>query len=89
MIAIIKTNAQQGAFRYAGFRTNPHRHIANQLQSELNEHNPALEPACRPCFAEAPQRHSRQVYHQLSIFDQQQYQAEVTQNISTAESPGR
>jgi hypothetical protein len=47
MIAIIKTNAQQGAFRYAGFRTNPHRHIANQLQSELNEHNRALEPACR------------------------------------------
>jgi len=31
----------------------------------------------------------RQVYHQLSIFDQQQYRAEVTQNISTAESPGR
>jgi hypothetical protein len=29
------------------------------------------------------------IYHQLSIFDQQQYQAEVTQNISTAESPGR
>ncbi len=26
---------------------------------------------------------------QLSIFNQQQYQAEVTQNISTAESPGR
>jgi len=29
------------------------------------------------------------IYHQLSIFDQQQYQAEVTRNISTAESPGR
>src|SRR6185295_19501008 len=29
------------------------------------------------------------IYHQLSIFDQQQYRAEVTQNISTAESPGR
>ena len=31
----------------------------------------------------------RQVYHQLFIFDQQQYRAEVTRNISTAESPGR
>ncbi len=29
------------------------------------------------------------IYHQLSIFNQQQYQAAVTQNISTAESPGR
>jgi len=29
------------------------------------------------------------IYPQLSIFDQQQYRAKVTQNISTAESPGR
>ena len=29
------------------------------------------------------------ICHQLSIFNQQQYRAEVTQNISTAESPGR
>ena len=29
------------------------------------------------------------MYPQLSIFDQRQYRAEVTQNISTAESPGR
>ena len=29
------------------------------------------------------------MYPQLSIFDQQQYRAEVTQTISTAESPGR
>ena len=28
------------------------------------------------------------LYPQLSIFTQQQHQAEVTQNISTAESPG-
>ena len=32
---------------------------------------------------------SRQVYPRLSIFDQQQYRAEVTRNISTAERPGR
>ena len=31
----------------------------------------------------------RQVYHQLSIFTQRLYRAEVTQTISTAESPGR
>jgi len=42
-----KYGTQQGAFCYAGSRTNPHRHIAYQLQSQLHEHNPALEPACR------------------------------------------
>jgi len=31
----------------------------------------------------------RRVYPQLSIFDQQQCRAEESQNISTAESPGR
>ena len=39
----IETNAQQGIFCYAGFRICPDRHIANQLQSQLNEHNRALE----------------------------------------------
>jgi hypothetical protein len=29
------------------------------------------------------------IYPQLSIFTQQQYRAEVSRNISTAESPGR
>ena len=29
------------------------------------------------------------IYSQLSIFDQQQFRAEVTQTISTAESPER
>ena len=29
--------------RFHGFRTYPHRHIANQLQSQLNEYNQALE----------------------------------------------
>ena len=28
---------------YAGCRIYTHRHIANQLQSQLNEHNRALE----------------------------------------------
>ncbi len=29
------------------------------------------------------------IYPQLSIFDQQQFRAEVTRTIGTAESPGR
>jgi hypothetical protein len=37
------TNAQQGAFCYAGSRIYPHRYNAYQLQSQLNEHNRALE----------------------------------------------
>jgi len=52
--------------------------LRSQWLSQLNEHNPALEPACPPCFAEAPQRRSGQVYRQLSIFDQRQNQAEAT-----------
>jgi len=37
------TSAQQGAFCHAGCRINPDRHIANKLNSQLNEHNRALE----------------------------------------------
>jgi len=42
-----KPCSQQGVFCYAGCRTYPDRHNANQLQSQLHEHNRALEPACR------------------------------------------
>src|SRR5688572_10141482 len=38
-----KTIAQQGVFFYAGFRIYPDRHNADQLQSQLYEHNRALE----------------------------------------------
>ncbi len=34
---------QQGVFCYAGCRTYPDRYIAYQLQSQLHEHNRALE----------------------------------------------
>jgi len=34
---------QQGLFCYADYRINPDRHIAYQLQSQLHEHNQALE----------------------------------------------
>jgi len=70
---------------YAGFRIYSHRHSVYQLRSarndlsQLDELNRALDLACRPCFAEAPQRRSWQVYHQLFIFDQQQFWAAVTQ----------
>jgi len=43
----ISSSTQQGVFCYAGNRTYPDRHIADQLQSQLYEHNRALEPACR------------------------------------------
>ena len=68
-----KSNStQQGVFCYAGFRIYTDRHLAYELQSQLNEHNRALE-------------------YTISFlsFDQEQYQAEVTQTISTAESPVR
>jgi hypothetical protein len=39
----MKTYAQQGAFLLCWLQNNPHRYIANQLQSQLNEHNRALE----------------------------------------------
>ena len=49
--------------------------------------------SCSPSFTNITELWNlpacRQVYHQLSIFGQQQYRAEVTQTISTAESPGR
>jgi hypothetical protein len=38
-----KTYAPKGVFCYAGLRTYPHRYIATQLQSQLNEYNQALE----------------------------------------------
>jgi len=33
----------KGFFCYAGCRINPHRYNADQLQSQLNEYNRALE----------------------------------------------
>src|SRR4029079_11547416 len=58
---------QQGVFCYAGCRIYPHRHIANQLQSQLYEHNRALEytsafylyPATVPGNSNTDYQHSR------------------------------
>jgi len=36
-----KAAANIGVFSYAGCRINPRRHIANQLQPQLHEHNRA------------------------------------------------
>jgi hypothetical protein len=38
-----KNRTQQAVFCYAGDRIYPHRHIAIQLQSQLNQNNRALE----------------------------------------------